>query len=38
MADYCLNALPEPVYVLFGTGYLGYTAARPWGKVSGSDK
>ncbi|MCB2061647.1 MAG: holin family protein, partial [Novosphingobium sp.] len=32
-----LNALPEPLYVLFGTGYLGYTAARQWGKVSGSD-
>ena len=27
-----LNALPEPLYVLFGTGYLGYTAARQWGK------
>ena len=22
------NALPEPLYALFGTGYLGYTAAR----------
>ena len=33
-----LNALPEPLYMLFGTGYLGYTAARQWGKVSGSDK
>ena len=33
-----LNALPEPLYVLFGTGYLGYTAARQWGKVSGSDR
>jgi hypothetical protein len=32
-----LNALPEPLYVLFGTGYLGYTAARQWGKVAGSD-
>ena len=32
-----LGALPEPLYVLFGTGYLGYTAARQWGKVSGSD-
>ena len=28
-----LNALPEPLYALFGTGYLGYTAARTWGKV-----
>lgn len=33
-----LSALPEPLYVLFGTGYLGYTAARQWGKVQGSDK
>lgn len=28
-----LNGLPEELYVLFGTGYLGYTAARQWGKV-----
>ena len=27
-----LNAIPEPLYALFGTGYLGYTAAREWGK------
>lgn len=33
-----LAALPEPLYALFGTGYLGYTAARQWGKVKGSDK
>lgn len=33
-----LSAIPEPLYVLFGTGYLGYTAARTWGKVSGADK
>lgn len=26
-----LNGLPEPLYALFGTGYLGYTAARQWG-------
>ena len=32
-----LNALPEPLYALFGTGYLGYTVARQWGKVKGSD-
>jgi Holin of 3TMs, for gene-transfer release len=32
-----LAGLPEPLYVLFGTGYLGYTAARQWGKVAGSD-
>lgn len=33
-----LNGLPEPLYALFGTGYLGYTAARQWGKVHGSDR
>ena len=33
-----LNGLPEPLYALFGTGYLGYTAARQWGKVAGTDK
>jgi hypothetical protein len=33
-----LAAIPEPLYVLFGTGYLGYTAARQWGKVKGSDR
>lgn len=33
-----LNGLPEPLYALFGTGYLGYTVARQWGKVSGADK
>ena len=33
-----LHALPEPLYVLFGTGYLGYTAARQWGKSMGSDR
>ena len=32
-----LNGLPEPLYVLFGTGYLGYTAARQWGKTKGID-
>ncbi|MAR57140.1 MAG: hypothetical protein CMM93_08165 [Rickettsiales bacterium] len=26
------NAIPEPLYVLFGTGYLGYTASRSWDK------
>lgn len=31
MAAY-LAAIPEPLYALFGTGYLGYTAAREWGK------
>jgi hypothetical protein len=33
-----LSALPEALYALFGTGYLGYTAARQWGKISGSDR
>jgi hypothetical protein len=33
-----LGGLPEPLYALFGTGYLGYTAARQWGKIKGSDK
>ncbi|MFN3456009.1 MAG: holin family protein [Novosphingobium sp.] len=33
-----LNGLPEPLYALFGTGYLGYTAARQWGKVRGFDR
>ena len=33
-----LTGLPEPLYALFGTGYLGYTAARQWGKIAGSDK
>ena len=33
-----LNGIPQSLYGLFGTGYLGYTAARQWGKVAGSDK
>lgn len=28
-----LAAIPEPLYALFGTGYLGYTVAREWGKA-----
>jgi hypothetical protein len=28
-----LAGLPEPLYALFGTGYLGYTVAREWGKA-----
>ena len=32
-----LGGLPEPLFALFGTGYLGYTAARQWGKVKGVD-
>ncbi len=33
-----LGGLPDPLYALFGTGYLGYTAARQWGKVKGVDQ
>ncbi len=33
-----LAGIPEPLWALFGTGYLGYTAARQWGKVKGIDK
>ena len=28
-----LAAIPEPLYALFGTGYLGYTVVREWGKA-----
>lgn len=31
-----LNGLPEPLYALFGTGHLGYTARRQWGKSRGT--
>ncbi|MEO1045288.1 MAG: holin family protein [Pseudomonadota bacterium] len=30
-----LSGIPEPLYALFGTGYLGYTVARQWGKNRG---
>ncbi|QLC25147.1 hypothetical protein HFP57_09010 [Parasphingopyxis algicola] len=33
-----LQGIPEPLYALFGTGYLGYTAARQWGKIKGVDR
>ena len=33
-----LGGLPEPLYTLFGTGYLGYTAMRQWGKIKGVDQ
>ena len=33
-----LAGIPEPLYALFATGYLGYTAARTWGKVKGVDR
>ena len=28
-----LAAIPEPLYALFGTGYVGYTVMREWGKA-----
>jgi hypothetical protein len=33
-----LRGLPEELYALFGTGYLGYPAARQWGKLKGVEK
>lgn len=33
-----LAAIPEPLYALFGTGYLGYSAMRQWGKAKGTDR
>jgi hypothetical protein len=33
-----LNGIPESLYALFGTGYLGYTAARTWGKAKGAER
>ena len=33
-----LAGIPEPLYALFGTGYLGYTVARSWGKAKGVDR
>ena len=33
-----LAGIPEELYALFGTGYLGYTAARAWGKAKGVEK
>jgi hypothetical protein len=32
-----LNGIPDSLWALFGTGYLGYTAARQWGKARGTD-
>lgn len=28
-----LDAIPQPLSTLFGTGYLGYTVVREWGKA-----
>jgi Holin of 3TMs, for gene-transfer release len=33
-----LAGIPDALWGLFGTGYLGYTAARQWGKMHGTDK
>ncbi len=33
-----LAGIPEPLYALFGTGYLGYTAAREWGKSRSGER
>lgn len=33
-----LRGIPEELYALFGTGYLGYTAARAWGKAKGTER
>jgi hypothetical protein len=33
-----LGGIPEELYALFGTGYLGYTAARAWGKAKGVER
>lgn len=33
-----LNGIPESLYTLFGTGYLGYSAMRQWGKIKGTDR
>lgn len=33
-----LNGIPEPLYALFGTGYLGYAVVRQWGKNKGTER
>ena len=33
-----LGGIPEPLYALFGTGYLGYTVTRQWGKIRGVER
>lgn len=33
-----LSGLPEPLYTLFGTGYLGYATLRQWGKAKSTDR
>ena len=33
-----LRGIPDELYTLFGTGYLGYTAARTWGQIKGVER
>ena len=33
-----LRGIPDELYALFATGYLGYTAARSWGKAKGIER
>ncbi len=33
-----LGGIPEPLYTLFGTGYLGYAVVRTWDKAKGLAK
>jgi hypothetical protein len=33
-----LGGIPDALWGLFGTGYLGYTAARQWGKAKNGEK
>lgn len=33
-----LRGIPEEMWALFGTGYLGYTVARSWGKAKGVER
>ncbi len=32
-----LRGIPDALWTLFASGYLGYTAARQWGKVKGGE-
>ena len=36
--DLGFKAIPEPLWWTFTTGYLGYTAARQYGKNKGTDR
>jgi hypothetical protein len=33
-----LGGLPDALYTLFGTGYLGYATLRQWGKAKEADR